>query len=105
MAVGFFIQGKIVFLPGHKAFALVGKITGVVLPADTDNRIRIQITLLNEMVRILWEIPRDAAYGEFPFYFHDKYLFSPAYRAGAVSAAGQYSPPVSSLAYGGSEHK
>ena len=53
MAVGFFIQGKIVFLPGHKAFALVGKITGVVLPADTDNRIRIQITLLNEMVRIL----------------------------------------------------
>lgn len=56
MIVGSLVQGKVVLFPLEQSFSFVGQITGIVLSADSDNRVSVQISLLNDAARVRVQI-------------------------------------------------
>ena len=54
MFIGFFVQGKIVLFSGKKPFSFVSKLIVIILPANAENGIGIQISLLNDEAGVLF---------------------------------------------------
>lgn len=58
MIVGSLVQGKVVLFPLEQSFSFVGQITGIVLSADSDNRVSVQIGLFDDMAGVGFQIDR-----------------------------------------------
>ena len=70
MLIGLSGQGKIVFFSCHEAFSFVSKIIVIILTADPDDRIGIQVSLLNEKTGVVVKIRRQFFDRKFAFDFH-----------------------------------
>ena len=71
MIVGFFVQIQIIFLSGLHPLSLIGQIVAIVLLADANHRVRIQISLFNMMKGILFIILWQSFHCKFAFDLHE----------------------------------
>ena len=69
MLVGIPVKRQIVFDTLHQPAALVGQDVGVILPADPYDRACVQITLLDDMVRVGFQVFRNGAEEPLSFNF------------------------------------
>ena len=74
MGVSLFIEGEVIFFPGHQAFSFVGEIIAVILLADAHHGAGAQVSLLNGMAGEFHVVCGDLIHQIFPFNFHLSYL-------------------------------
>ena len=70
MIIGRLIQRQVILLPHHMALSLIGEDIGGVLSAYADNRVGVQICLLDYVTGIVLQISGQLFNKKFSFDFH-----------------------------------